>query len=280
MKEVLDMKKNQICWSLVCNITYAQTVKWFDSSFMDLKLDLILPKHKEDRTKYPLLIWLCGGAFQSVDKEVWIPQWTEFARNGIIFASVEYRTANEAPFPAALEDVKAAIRFLKANADKYAIDTEKIYVAGESAGGCLASLVGVYGKNSRYDVGNYLSFDSSVQGIIDFYGVVDFINIEFEENSTMDLVKKNFFLDNNQKVWEEASAYKHVDEETPPFIILHGAQDELVPIEQSDRMYAALKEHNIPVQYYVLKNCGHGADEFYQNDILSIINKFVRNSQK
>ena len=109
---------------------------------------------------------------------------------------------------------------------------------------------------------------------------MDFINIEFEENSTMDLVKKNFFLDNNQKVWEEASAYKHVDEETPPFIILHGAQDELVPIEQSDRMYAALKEHNIPVQYYVLKNCGHGADEFYQNDILSIINKFVRNSQK
>ena len=123
-----------------------------------------MPKHRNENEKLPLLIWLCGGAFQVMDPDVWIPQWTEFARKGSVVASVEYRTANEAPFPAALEDVKAAIRFLRANASCFGVDPEKVFVGGESAGGCLACLAGVYGKERRYDVGEYLEYSSQIQG--------------------------------------------------------------------------------------------------------------------
>lgn len=207
-----------------------------------------------------------------MDPDVWIPQWTEFARRGCVVAGVEYRTANEAPFPAALEDVKAAIRFLRANASGFGINPKKVFVAGESAGGCLACLVGVYGRERRYDVGEYLEYSSCVQGVIDFYGVTDFVSNpdQYEE---LDMARKLFLGDGDKR--EEASPCLHVDSHTPPFLIFHGDKDELVDIQQSERMYQSLIGRGIPVKLYVLERCGHGADEFYQREVLEIVEKFI-----
>lgn len=273
MKKTLQIKRKQECWSLVPGLTYARVPAWYDASVKNLRMSILMPKHREDRKHLPLLIWLCGGAFQVMDPNVWIPQWTEFARRGCVVAGVEYRTANEAPFPAALEDVKAAIRFLRANASLFGIDPRRIFAAGESAGGCLACLAGVYGKERRYDVGEYTQYSSRIQGVIDFYGVTDFTDISHQEDAALDMAGKLFLGGRDRE--EEASPYLHVDSDTPPFLIFHGDRDELVDVRQSEKMYQSLTDQGISADLCILEGCGHGADEFYQREVLEMIEDFI-----
>lgn len=277
MKRTLKVERKQECWSLVTGMTYARVPAWYGASVKNLRMSVLMPKHRNENEKLPLLIWLCGGAFQVMDPDVWIPQWTEFARKGSVVASVEYRTANEAPFPAALEDVKAAIRFLRANASCFGVDPEKVFVGGESAGGCLACLAGVYGKERRYDVGEYLEYSSQIQGVLDFYGLTDF-TYKSDGPDDLDQVVRQFLGGNSLE--EEASACLHVDADTPPFLIFHGDRDELSDICQSEKMYQNLVKQGISADFYILEGCGHGADEFYQEEILEIVADFIHEKEK
>lgn len=258
MKKELVVSLKQECWSLVTGITYAQVSSWYDASYRNLKMSIIMPKRRNMEKKYPLIVWICGGAFQVMDQNVWIPQWTEFARQGYIVASVEYRTENEAAFPAALRDVKAAVRYLRAHAEHFGIDSNQVIVAGESAGGCLAALLGVYGKNRIFDEGEYLEQSSEVQGVIDYYGLTEFW-------------MKGRIDENLEEAGEDC-----IGKGTPPFLILHGDRDELVEIEQSQMLYEKLCKRDVPVEFYILKGCGHGADEFYQAEIMEIVKEFIK----
>ena len=275
MKRTLKATIKQKCWSLVTGMTYARVPAWYGATVKNLRMSVLMPKYGNEHEKLPLLIWLCGGAFQVMDPDIWIPPWTEFARKGHVVASVEYRTANEAPFPAALEDVKAAIRFLRANASGFGIAPEKVFVGGESAGGCLACLAGVYGKERRYDVGEYLEYSSQIQGVLDFYGLIDFT---YKPGGADDLgpVIRQFL--GGKPLEEEASACLHVDADTPPFLIFHGDRDEVAKPSQSEKMYQSLMEQGIPAEFYVLEECGHGSDEFYQAEILELVADFIHRS--
>ncbi len=277
MKKVLQIERKQECWSFVPGVAYTRVPSWYDSSVKNLRMSILMPKHREDRKNLPVLVWLCGGAFQVMDPDVWIPQWTEFARRGCIVAGVEYRTANEAAFPAALEDVKSAIRFLRGNASDFGLDPDRIFIAGESAGGCLACLAGVYGEDRKYDVGDYLEYSSRIQGVIDFYGVTDF-TYKSDGADDLDQVVRQFLGGNSLE--EEASACLHVDADTPPFLIFHGDRDELSDICQSEKMYQNLVKQGISADFYILEGCGHGADEFYQEEILEIVADFIHEKEK
>ena len=277
MKKVLQIERKQECWSFVPGVAYTRVPSWYDSSVKNLRMSILMPKHREDRKNLPVLVWLCGGAFQVMDPDVWIPQWTEFARRGCIVAGVEYRTANEAEFPAALEDVKSAIRFLRGNASDFGLDPDRIFIAGESAGGCLACLAGVYGEDRKYDVGDYLEYSSRIQGVIDFYGVTDF-TYKSDGADDLDQVVRQFLGGNSLE--EEASACLHVDADTPPFLIFHGDRDELSDICQSEKMYQNLVKQGISADFYILEGCGHGADEFYQEEILEIVDDFIHEKEK
>ncbi len=277
MKKILQIERKQECWSFVPGVAYTRVPSWYDSSVKNLRMSILMPKHREDRKNLPVLVWLCGGAFQVMDPDVWIPQWTEFARRGCIVAGVEYRTANEAEFPAALEDVKSAIRFLRGNASDFGLDPDRIFIAGESAGGCLACLAGVYGEDRKYDVGDYLEYSSRIQGVIDFYGVTDF-TYKSDGADDLDQVVRQFLGGNSLE--EEASACLHVDADTPPFLIFHGDRDELSDICQSEKMYQNLVKQGISADFYILEGCGHGADEFYQEEILEIVDDFIHEKEK
>ena len=277
MKKVLQIERKQECWSFVPGVAYTRVPSWYDSSVKNLRMSILMPKHREDRKNLPVLVWLCGGAFQVMDPDVWIPQWTEFARRGCIVAGVEYRTANEAEFPAALEDVKSAIRFLRGNASDFGLDPDRIFIAGESAGGCLACLAGVYGEDRKYDVGDYLEYSSRIQGVIDFYGVTDFVDGFGRRQEELELDRKQFVGNGDKR---EVSSYLHIDEDTPPFLIFHGDRDDLVDICQSEKMYQSLIVQKIPVKFYILEGCGHGADEFYQEEILEIVADFIHEREK
>lgn len=276
MKKTIKVETKRRCWSLVEDITYATVPSWYGSTYRDMKCSICMPKVREKGVSYPLLVWFCGGAFKLMDKDVWWPQWMEFARDGCVVASVEYRTSNEEVFPAALTDAKAAVRYLKANAEAYGIDRDRVFVAGESAGGALASLVGVTGDN--YNVGGHLACDSRVCGVIDFYGVVDMAGLGASDTQNTTFGANEQFIGiegDTEALKREASAVSHISKDAPPFLIFHGDKDDLVPAAQSDLLYDRLCEAGVRADYYILEQEGHGADAFYQKEVLDIVRAFM-----
>ena len=143
MKKTLRIAPEREALTLIAGMTYGRAPSWYGFTREDLKMDIVLPKHLEGHAPMPAILWLCGGAFCVVDRSVWMPQMIDLARRGYVVASANYRTSNAVPFPAPLQDVKAAVRFLRANAAEFCIDPNRIAVMGESAGGTMASLAGV-----------------------------------------------------------------------------------------------------------------------------------------
>lgn len=136
-------------------------------------MDLIVPKNRGNHAPCPTIVWLCGGAFRVMDRSAWMPELMRYAEAGFVVASVEYRTGNEAVFPAPLIDVKAAIRYLRAHAKEFCVDPEIIISMGESAGGALACLLGVTGEKREFDQGEYQEQSSGVCAVVDYYGLTD-----------------------------------------------------------------------------------------------------------
>ena len=149
------------------NIVYAEV------SSRKLLLDLYKPINNPNPY---LLVWVHGGAWRSGSKEN--PP-LGLLSAGYAIASVDFRLSTEAPFPAQIHDIKAAIRFLRGNAKKYGYRSDKIVIAGSSSGGHLVALAGTTNNDSYYEgtEGNFLKESSSVQGIIDFYGPTNFATI-------------------------------------------------------------------------------------------------------
>ena len=172
MKKEIRIPITQEAITLVPNVVYKMERFWYDMTLRPMKMSVLMPKHWQEHKPQPLVLWLCGGGFQVMDENIWIPQMIDFARAGFTVASVEYRTAHTAPFPAELVDVKAAIRYLRAHKEEFCFDGEHIFVMGESAGGAIASEAGLI-TDPQYDVGEYLEESSAVTGVVDFYGVVD-----------------------------------------------------------------------------------------------------------
>ena len=277
MRQVLKCKLKNEALSLVTDVTYAQVRHWFDSSYRDLKMSLIFPKQVEAHKELPVIVWLCGGAFVSMDRNVWLPQLTNLAQRGFVIASPEYRTSSDVSYPTSLQDVKSAIRYLRAKAENYCIDSKQVYIMGESAGGTLAILASVTNGDNQYDVGEYLGNSSDVQGVVDFYGLSDLRDIAGgAETSTLpgNLMNRclNFFGENV----EQASAVCHVDNSTPPTLIFHGSVDDVVIPDHSEKYYRKLQEAGVHSDLYILEGAGHGDALFYQDHIYDIIETFLK----
>jgi acetyl esterase/lipase len=226
------------------------------------KLDLYLPKTKE---KTPLIIRIHGGAWLAGSKESEGPQ--DYLSNGFAVASINYRLSQHAVFPAQIQDCKAAVRYLRANAQKYNLDPNHFGVWGPSAGGHLAALLGTTGDINEFDVGENLSVSSSVQAVVDYFGPTDFLQMDEHrlpdgmvhnaaDSPESKLIGGNI-QDNPEKV-AKANPITYVTKDAPPFLIIHGDKDPLVPHHQSELLEAALKKAGVPVSFYTVKGGGHG----------------------
>lgn len=172
----VEAEKPQFC--VTTGITFAQADAWFGNTVQDLKLDLIYPR--DNTRKYPCVVWICGGAWIQMDRSAHLAYLSVLAQQGFVVASVEYRTSNEAKFPAPLQDVKAGIRYLRAHADRFNIDPDRIGVMGESAGGyltCMAALA----TDPVYDVGENLEYSSAVQAVCPWYPPTDFRGFQYSD---------------------------------------------------------------------------------------------------
>ena len=226
------------------------------------KLDLYLPKDAETS---PLMILIHGGGFKEGDKiEENAAPWL---REGYAVASFNYRFSSDAVFPAQIEDCKAAVRWLRANARKYGYDPDRFGTRGSSAGGYLVTMLGTTGATAKFDVGENLEVSSRVQAAADRYGATDFLQMDAHRLSGGDihnspdspeseLIGGNI-ADNRDKV-ENANPINYVTKNCPPFIIIHGDRDLLVPHHQSELLVAALAKAGVPVTLYTVKGGGHG----------------------
>ncbi len=270
--------------TLISDITFAQTPYWFPFyNYKDLKMDLLLPFRKPDGCKKsPLLIWICGGAFMTMEKSAYIPWLTDFARKGYVVASIEYRMSNSAHMPAQIIDAKSAVRYLRAHANMYGIDPDKVAIGGESAGGMLATLVGATNGDGRYDTGEYISYSSDVQAIINYYGPCTFNNSH--KNIDFDLLPDtagtpNSVLGFNPESDPERAAefdvLNRITENMPPVFMAHGTDDELVNISMSEELYRKLDREGIDTEFYIIQNAGHMGMEFYQKEMTERVLKFM-----
>ncbi len=226
------------------------------------KLDLYLPKTKG---KVPLIIRIHGGAWLAGSKESEGPE--DYISNGYAVASINYRLSQHAIFPAQIQDCKAAVRFLRANAQKYNLDPNRFGVWGPSAGGHLAALLGTTGDINEFDVGENLSVSSRVQAVVDYFGPTDFLQMEEHRlpdgmhHNTPDSPESRLIggniQDNREKV-AKANPITYVTRDDAPFLIIHGDMDPLVPYHQSELLEAALKKAGVPVLFYIVKGAGHG----------------------
>ncbi len=280
----LTVEKKREVLSLITDVTYANVPSWYGATRRDLHMDLIVPKNRAGHAPCPCIVWFCGGAFRVMDRAVWVPELLYFAEAGFVVASVEYRTGNEAIYPAPLCDAKAAIRFLRAHAGDYCIDPERIVSAGESAGGAIACLLGVTGEDKSLDLGDWLEQSSRVAAVVDYYGIADLtISLEgYEGNDIIPpwMLEEVLGVRYTREQAESASAIMRVTPSAPPHLILQGLDDQVVAPFQSQNYYGKLRENGVRAELLELEGAQHGDDLFFQNEVKDQVIRFLQSELK
>jgi acetyl esterase/lipase len=221
-----------------------------------LLMDVFIPKHR-NVTPTPAVLWIHGGGWERGDKSG--NSGAQFLANaGFVTASLSYRLSDDSPFPAAVEDCKCAIRFLRANAPKYGIDPERIGAAGSSAGGHLAELLATADQTAGLEGnGGWQNVSSKVQAAASYFGVSD-LTVPFPQDTVRVIVK--FFRGTEKEepvLYRKASPILYVSKGDPPLLLVHGAKDDGVPFDQSVRMAKAYRRLSLPVEFISVKNAGH-----------------------
>lgn len=230
-------------------------------------VDVYLPQETVE-TPRPLVVWIHGGGWMMGDKSR-CPA-TDLVRHGFLVASINYRLSEQEVFPAQIFDCKGAIRALRSHAEKYGIDPSRIGVWGASAGGHLAALLGTTGgvKQLEGNVGGNLDQSSKVEAVCDWFGPTDMSVIGQEadalnpyklhpEVSPCALLFGGLAQVTAQKL-AMANPIAFVKGGEPPFLIMHGDMDHLVPLAQSALLAAALRAHGDSCDFRVVPGAGHG----------------------
>ena len=221
-----------------------------------LLMDVFIPKQRNG-TPTPAVLWIHGGGWERGDKSG--NSGAQFlADGGFVTASLSYRLSGDSPFPAAVEDCKCAIRFLRASAPKYGIDPDRIGVAGSSAGGHLAELVATADQSTGLEGnGGWQNVSSKVQAAASYYGVSD-LTTPFPPDTVQVIVK--FFRGTEKEkpqLYRKASPILYVSKDDPPLLLAHGENDDGVPFDQSVRMAEAYRRLGLSVEFIAVKNAGH-----------------------
>src|SRR5262245_20412251 len=224
----------------------------------DLKLNLARPKQGEGRR--PCVLVIHGGGWAAGRKEGHDNLTWEFVKRGYVSVTVGYRLVPKAFFPAQIEDVKCAVRFLRAHAEKYGIDPERLGATGFSAGGHLSQMLGVMGKEDGLEgEGGWADQSSQVQAVVNFFGPTDFVTADFPEQSRGILAR--WIGGTRQEKAEEykkASPITYVSKGDAPILHVQGTKDALVPHSQVYAMLDAMTAAGVPGRADLIVGAGHG----------------------
>jgi acetyl esterase/lipase len=267
-----------------------------DVAYADLSdaqtLDLYVPEDGEG--PFPLVINIHGGAFMMGDKAMSAAELDPLIAAGYAVASLNYRLSGEALFPAQIQDVKAAVRWLRANAATYNLDPDRFASFGASAGGNLAAMLGTSGDVEEFDdpALGHADVSSRVQAVIDWFGPIDFLQMDAQfaaddvcpasaESHDAANSPESLLLGAGVQTMPDLAAaanpITYVTDDDPPFFIQHGTADCNVPIAQSQLLLEALLEATGEEQntFIPIEGAGHGGSEFSAEDNFALVIAFL-----
>jgi len=265
---------------IVTTITEQKALPYACVDGGELLLDLYLPDWVEEP---PLVIWIHGGAWQFGSRAD--PPLGPVAA-GYALASVDFRQAGTAGFPAQIHDIRAAIRFLRAQARALGFRADRFAIWGASSGGHLAALAGVSRGGAELEgrVGEHPGEDSSVQAVIDFFGPADLLTI-LDQSTPHGLDVRVPALERLlggaldepgvRRRARLASPVHHVHAGAPPLLILHGVQDKQVPINQSIELDLAYRQLGLDSRLVFLPDAGHMDGVYYDTGCMEIVMDFL-----
>jgi acetyl esterase/lipase len=250
-----------------------------------LKLDLSRPKEIEGLA--PAVVCIHGGGWTAGNRAGWNGLCRQLAERGYIAVTITYRFAPQHPFPAAVNDAKAAVRWLRANAERLKIDPDRIGAMGDSAGGHLSQFLAVTGDVRSFDRdGDNLDQSSRIQCEVNYYGPNDMTRM-YGMQSGVDKVVSQFVGGNLAQARHAhimASPISWVTPEAAPTLIIHGTKDDVVPFDQAIWMRERLHAADVPVELLTIEGAGHGFggnDALRANEAtLAFFDKYLKSEKK
>jgi len=270
--------------NLPAGIIWDFDVPYVKDGDVSQRLDIYYPE-KAPKEPLPLIVHIHGGGWMGGNKH---PCDTRMVSQGYVLASVGYRFSQKAKFPAQIQDCQAAIRWLRAHAEKYHINPDKVGVIGGSAGGHLSALVGVSGGKKLFaTIGENEEQSDAVQCVCDIFGPKNFASVI--EQAEKDKNVKNIFKFNtpsdpyseliganlsDKEKTAAVSPITYVDKDSPPTLILHGTHDALVPYAQSEEFAEAMTKNGASVWLQKFPGAGHGGGSFSKPSVLRLMKNF------
>jgi len=245
----------QILWEPPDDVAMVKDLVYAERDGHELRLDLFLPK--SGAGPFPAIIFVHGGGWLWGDKTDHRREAAELARKGFVTACIEYRLTREHIYPAQVDDVKEAIRWVRANARQYRIQPDRIGAAGSSSGGQLVALMGVTPEKSHYvSPEPYPGISASVQAVAAFCAPVDLVE-QFKQDGTAAAILLGSVPRENPGLWAEASPINHVGSGAAPFLFLHGTKDKLVPYQEVLEMLGKLKSVGVQAELFAAEGGNH-----------------------
>jgi len=244
-----------------------------------LQFNLIKPATGDN---FPVVIWIHGGGFGPGGLNSAEGFEDDFTSDGIAIAAIAYRSMLEAHFPAQVEDVKGAIRYLRANSSELGIDPDKIFVLGTSSGGLIASLVGATTDMPEFEgtTGGNTNVSSKVAGVINLFGSVTKAQID---DLSPDILPLTYEIFGCAAYADCPDRYKlaidnYITPNDPPFLILHGTEDQAVPYQESVELAELLAAAGVPTTFITADGFGHDKDGII-NEYFEIISSFIAETE-
>ena len=255
-----------------------------------MQLDLLQPQKK---TRMPAIVFVTGGGFINANRDNGVQLRNYLAEKGYVVASITYRVAPTAKFPQPLEDVKASIRYLRAHADQWNIDKDRIGIIGGSAGGYLSAFAGTTSGTKTFDKGENLQESSKVSCAVDLYGLSDLSQVGMDYSPEVQQLHKSAGATEalwvngspvfggkdggvlaDPKATEAANPIAYIGKNSAPMLLMHGTADKVVSPGQTDLLYQALKAKGVPAERYEIPGAAHGGVYWVQDKVLQVIGDF------
>ncbi len=244
-------------------VAYEPDIVFGKGGDVELALDIARPE-KLDKPA-PCVVFIHGGGWQGGNRKVHTPHVLEFAKRGFVSATIQYRLVPKAVFPAQVEDVKCAIRYLRANAEKHQLNPDKIGAVGFSAGAHLSMLLGTMDeKDGLEGSGGHADQSSKVQAVVAFFGPTD-LAADFPTTpvDVPSLIHKFLSGTREEKPdnYKAASPITYVDKDDAPTLIYHGMKDRLVPFAQAEKMAEVMHQAGMAGRVELMLGADHGWGE-------------------
>ncbi len=270
---------------------YIHDVIYGHESDMDLHLQIVMPEMAFGK-KWPCIIYIQGSAWFKQDCYMRLPTFFEFSKRGYVIVSVEYRPSTTAIFPAQIQDVKSAIRFVRKNADKYGVDVNNMFIWGDSSGGNMSLLETLTQDKPSLDTKDYGTESLKMNACVAYYPVTDILRLpEFDPKGVHDSPDgpEGVLLGHvrpleKPDLAKAASPITYVEKakasSTAPILIMTGNCDSVLPFEESVVMADKLEECGYDYVFYKIKDGDHGSWQFWTPEALDLVDHFFQSHIK